>query len=896
MKSIVRTFLFLSIILITSNVKAWEFNEDGNVEGWRPARATVEARDGSMIVSINADTLDPFVNSPFGPYDANQITGVLMKMRWSVDPTSYGGTRIYFFPSSGGHNSIGYTPPSDPNEFSVVLVDFLATEGWENDNKWESQINNIRLDLADNVTEDYTVEVDWIRLESLYLDNETFEWMNMKGWEVREGSLEDFNDLEQENVYNGSYALKITGTDGWHALKQPIKGGLGFVQGDRVAVMGAAKIPVGSWDDNSRLWVRVTEKSMSGVEDHTPLVEVTVFDEWFEFRAEKQLIYEPPEREWLEVHLYSSNPAGKPIYLDDIFVEVLPAPKEGTDEYDHWRWTKSNWEFNTPGDAEGWSPKNDQDIAYFGVDTVDVNDNPVGALLLDLPGGTFDPFINGPVGPYYTTNADGVAVRMRFNGTKSDMVKPGDGGQHTVYWFYTASGHDNSPQFEIPAANEWFIAYIDCSSIWSSWINNIRFDLGHYPNLMLVDIDWIRMYGNYIKNNSFEEALEPWTQVGDGFSLSSDQVQTGQTALKIEGRGIGVWHAAEQRVIGWDTDIPKGAKVTVRGSYHVPASSWVEGSLLWLRVNELQGGTVNENLSPTPEEMEVFVPVLDAWTPFEQTITTNWEPDKRGHLSVQLFSQMPEGALIYVDDVFVDVEAQGPVSAWPVNSVKLAEGQVITIDTNVSAEEYAGVQALVFNAETLTAEDPYFDNVIHTAQLLEQSTETSLEDFNATYYFMWDDTYFYAAVSVQDDNCNFVGPYPNGSDALQFVFGQTAEEDAATNMYIPTISPDDGTGSPMAKNDFDGWITRDIMAQAEYASSVDPATQDWTVEVKIPWSAMQGDFETDVFPPNVGDSVGFSLLGIDYDNGALGWFAAIDVFPWTGNGLQSMYFIERPTE
>jgi len=86
------------------------------------------------------------------------------------------------------------------------------------------------------------------------------------------------------------------------------------------------------------------------------------------------------------------------------------------------------------------------------------------------------------------------------------------------------------------------------------------------------------------------------------------------------------------------------------------------------------------------------------------------------------------------------------------------------------------------------------------------------------------------------------------------------------------------------------------MTQTEYASSVDPATQDWTVEVKIPWSTMQGDFEADVFPPNVGDSVGFSLLGIDYDNGALGWFAGIDAFPWTGNGLQSMYFIERPTE
>ena len=91
---------------------------------------------------------------------------------------------------------------------------------------------------------------------------------------------------------------------------------------------------------------------------------------------------------------------------------------------------------------------------------------------------------------------------------------------------------------------------------------------------------------------------------------------------------------------------------------------------------------------------------------------------------------------------------------------------------------------------------------------------------------MWDDTYFYAAVSVQDDNYSFVGPNPNGADTLQFVFGQTVAEPATSNMYIPTIAPDGGMGNPVAKNDFDGWITRDIMAQSDYAASIDPGTQD----------------------------------------------------------------------
>jgi len=46
----------------------------------------------------------------------------------------------------------------------------------------------------------------------------------------------------------------------------------------------------------------------------------------------------------------------------------------------------------------------------------------------------------------------------------------------------------------------------------------------------------------------------------------------------------------------------------------------------------------------------------------------------------------------------------------------------------------------------------------------------------------------------------------------------------------------------------------------------------------------------------VGDSVGFSLLGIDYDDGALSWFAGITTFPWTGGGLQPMFFVDTSAQ
>ena len=97
-------------------------------------------------------------------------------------------------------------------------------------------------------------------------------------------------------------------------------------------------------------------------------------------------------------------------------------------------------------------------------------------------------------------------------------------------------------------------------------------------------------------------------------------------------------------------------------------------------------------------------------------------------------------------------------------------------------------------------------------------------------------------------------------------------------------------------NTFGGWLGNDLFAAGsgtEYAASVDPATQDWTVEVRIPWTTLQGSFTPELFPPTAGDQIGFSLLGIDYDAGALEWFGCIENAPWTGQGLQAMTFVEQ---
>ena len=130
---------------------------------------------------------------------------------------------------------------------------------------------------------------------------------------------------------------------------------------------------------------------------------------------------------------------------------------------------------------------------------------------------------------------------------------------------------------------------------------------------------------------------------------------------------------------------------------------------------------------------------------------------------------------------------------WPLNAVKLTTGQKITVDGKVTADEYKGAQVLTMTAKTLTGvPDPYFPQYNHNAKLLNTNMpDMTPEDYTGTYFFMWDDQFFYAGLSVKDDSYAWVGPDPNGSDCLQFTFSEIPGELDTNNMYIPTIAPKD---------------------------------------------------------------------------------------------------------
>ena len=241
---------------------------------------------------------------------------------------------------------------------------------------------------------------------------------------------------------------------------------------------------------------------------------------------------------------------------------------------------------------------------------------------------------------------------------------------------------------------------------------------------------------------------------------------------------------------------------------------------------------------------------------------------------------------------------------WPVNCVKLSPGQTITLDGVVTPQEYDGAQAFIINDQTVNAPDLYLPYV-HVAKSAADD-DPSDEDFSVTYYFMWDDEFLYVAATATDDNTQQYGTTPNQMDCLQFCLAASPQETVQSQIYIPTVAPADQNGNILAKTDFGGFMLAQVAEQSEIVGGVNPDTQDWVIEMAIPWVNMIGDFNADlakgdsdgngrnVFPPLFGDVVGFVAFGIDVDSDTAYsfFYCTHDSFPWEGAGLGELCFVE----
>ncbi len=535
----------------------------------------------------------------------------------------------------------------------------------------------------------------------------------------------------------------------------------------------------------------------------------------------------------------------------------------------------AGWEFHIDENLEGWT-------AVGRVSRLRAKD---GLMTVSVAANTNDPWIR------VRANVDGsqypgVYARMRWSTDATDL------NGAAFYFKPLGAPWKNIPfQNQVPTSDQGFKTVLipmehpdmpaDIKDAWNSdsGIQWIRFDLqNNVPVDYTVDFDWVRLAGEYLDNESFEywddvnDSIAGWT-VSDSNAVSFDVtdpnfINSGEWAASVTGTGTA--QTLMQDIKG-GLDLPKGQNLAIETALLVPEAAQ-DAQIIVHIAEQGQEGQWTEG-SP------IEITTLDSYFIAMSEATLELEPADRTGLRAVISITSAADTLVYVDETLISLPALYPDKerGWPVNCVMLSEGQEIAIDGVVSAEEYAGAQAIVINKDTARAAlDPYDPNYVHDMISNFGNMFTSdLEDYSGTYYVMWDVNNFYIACSIQDDSYHFEGPLPNGSDCLQFTLTETAFEQEKGWMYIPTIAPADDSGKALAKNDFGAnYIAYDLFQnpEVEYAGAVDEATQDWTVELKIPWPVLVGDFRNDIFKPSpaLGLQVGFNIVANDYDQAADG--------------------------
>ena len=546
------------------------------------------------------------------------------------------------------------------------------------------------------------------------------------------------------------------------------------------------------------------------------------------------------------------------------------------------------WEFNDDGNLEGWTRSKS---------TIDVND---GNMVVGVTANIKWARAVSPLGPYDGNEVTGLYAKMVASQDVSKL--PAEGVR-----FYTEQGRYRQTFRLAGDPNQPEVVYVDLASN-ANWTGNqidlLAIDFPHNPpEDYQMKVDWIRLEGLYLKNESFEywdgdnDKIEGWTaSAAFAFPDAMDPTVVHSREFAALVTGTGNSESITQDIRDGLT-LPEGQRMLVEAALLVPADA--AGTEVVVHVAE------QDPNGQWSTGTAVAVDTLDGYSVISSEVTLALDPAERTGLRVEVSITSPAGAVVYLDDIFADVLPE-PVDpnidvklGWPINCVKLSEGQQITIDGMVTPEEYAGAQAVVFNADTARSADPHDPSWIHDAfeNHPDMWLRTSLEDYSATYYVMWDDENLYVAVSCQDDSYVWQGPTPNRADALQFTLSQTVDDRHDENMYIPTIAPRDDTGNVNGKNDFPAtkFIKYDLFRNEPvvYAGHVDDNTQDWSVEIKIPWASMIGDFLGDlvngdadgdgqnVFPPALLDQVGFSLVAIDWDSDTEGEVPTQDILSCT---------------
>ena len=366
----------------------------------------------------------------------------------------------------------------------------------------------------------------------------------------------------------------------------------------------------------------------------------------------------------------------------------------------------ARWEFHIDDNLEGWAP-----VAR--ISELSVKD---GLMTVSVAANTNDPWVRVRAnvdGSQYT----GVYARMRWSTDATDL-----NGAAFYFKPLGAPWRNIDIKNQVPTPDQGFKTVIipmehpdipaATKEAWNSdsGIQWIRFDLqNNVPVDYTVDFDWVRLAGEYLDNESFEywddvnDSIADWTVDGQvSFDVSEPSfIHSGEWAASVTGTGTA--QTLMQDIKG-GLDLLKGQGLTIETALLVPEAA-KDAQIIVHIAEQGQDGQWTEG-SP------IEITTLDSYFIATSEATLELEPADRTGLRAVISITSAADTQVYVDETLIALLPEpdpypDKERGWPVNCVMLSEGQEITIDGVVSAEEYAGAQAVVINKDTARALDPF---------------------------------------------------------------------------------------------------------------------------------------------------------------------------------------------
>jgi len=312
----------LLVLTLASQTLAWECNIKGFREGWTRNHSFLDVNDGFLIVTAPANSnTDVRIVSPTGPYDSNRISGVYAMVRARQDATELSGAGVrswtadHDYRDPEGQHALASEFVGDPNHSELMYADLLALQG--------QTLYNIGLNFPKNGPEDVEYEVDWVRWEGLYIDNESFEYWDtdadaIANWTA--SAAYDFpDDLPPETVHGRSYAATLTGTGQSETISQDIKGAADLLEGQEMIIYAALLVPGDA--AGTEVILNIAEQGKDGNWSTGTPIAVETQDSYFDVAVETTLQLAPADRTGLRLEVSIKCPEGKKVYLDDVFVD-----------------------------------------------------------------------------------------------------------------------------------------------------------------------------------------------------------------------------------------------------------------------------------------------------------------------------------------------------------------------------------------------------------------------------------------------------------------------------------------------------------------------------------------------------------------------------------------------